>query len=362
VSPFRRKSRDQPPPPDDGSASDRPPRADEGSAPDFDEIVSPFFAADDWAGLIGALDRIDPQELDEPHAIRWHTGMGIAAERLGRRDDAVSAYTEGVRRHPDSSVLRTVAGRVLEEEGRFDEALPHFRRVRLDDGGGEAVMVAARYCYLWNAFEDAIALHAQIFDAYFSLGIVDDTFLHIRGLPFFSRAYGAQAAVLVLNGSADGARELFERSEAQLSDFQGTEDELLTLDATLGQPTGLLGHLSGEAQGGGGRSGYAQMQLATWRARGSDRPAEAEELLASATVRENDFSWLEDIRLLALIAAARKGGELQQEDPRIAELFERQKRLFEPEHAFHFGLLDEQEILKERYRDLRRQSGPPSWS
>ena len=342
---------------------DRSPAAD-GSTPSFDEIVSPFFAKSDWAGLIRALDRIDPQELDEPQAIRWHTSRGVAAERLGRRDEAVSAYSEGVRRHPDSSALHAVVGRVLEEEGRFDEALQHFRRVRLGDGGGNAVMTAARYCYLWNALEDAIALHAQIFDAYFSLGIADDTFLYIRGLPFFSKAYGAQAAVLVLSGSADEAKDLLERGETELSDLSGTEEERLTLEATLGQPTGLLEYLSGDAQPDrdDGFSGYARMRLATWRARGSGRPAEAERWLESVTVRDGDFPWLEDVRLLARIAAARKAGELQQDDPRIAELFERQRRLFEPEHAFHFGLLDEQEILKERYRDDRRRFGPPSWT
>jgi tetratricopeptide (TPR) repeat protein len=351
VSLFRRKPDDRAP-------------AGNGNPRNFDEIVSPFFATSDWAGLIQALDRIDPQELDEPQAIRWHTSRGAAAERLGRRDEAVSAYNEGLRRHPDSSTLHAIVGRVFEEEGRFDEALQHFRRVRLGDGGGSAVMTAARYCYLWNALEDAIALHAQIFDAYFSLGIADDTFLYIRGLPFFSQAYGAQAAVLVLSGSADEAKDLLERAETQLSDLAGIEDERLTLEATLGRPTGLLESLSGEAQPDGDDefSGYSRMQLATWRARGSDQPAEAERWLESVTVREDDFPWLEDIRLLASIAAARKAGKLQQDDPRVAQLFERQRRLFEPEHAFHFGLLDEQEILKERYRDDRRRLGPPSWT
>ena len=46
--------------------------------------------------------------------------------------------------------------------------------------------------------------------------------------------------------------------------------------------------------------------------------------------------------------------------PRIAELFERQPRLFEPEHAFHFGLLEEQEALKEVYRARRHELGTPS--
>jgi tetratricopeptide (TPR) repeat protein len=350
VSLFRRKR-------DDRS------RAGGGSARKFDEIVSPFFETGDWAGLVAALDRIDPQKLDKPQAIQWYTSRGLAAERLGRRDEAVSTYSEGLRRYPDSSALHSIRGRILEEEGRFDEALVHFRSVRLDDGGGHAVMTAARYCYLWDALEDAVALHAQIFTAYFSLRIADDHFLYMRGLPFFSRAYGAQAALLVLSGRTEEARNLLESSESYLSDLYGTEEERLTLEATLGQPTGLIEHLSGEAKPEGGEAlwGHAGMRLAAWRARESDQPAQAEQWLESVALREDDWPWLEDIRLLARIAAARKTGELQQEDWRIAEFFERQPLLFEPEHAFHFGLLDEQEALKEGYRARRRDLGPPSW-
>jgi tetratricopeptide (TPR) repeat protein len=351
VSLFRRKRDDRSPP-------------EGGGARNFDEVVSPFFAAGDWGGLVGALDRVDPQELEKPQAIQWYTSRGVAAERLGRRDEAVSAYTEGLRRHPDSSALHCIRGRLLEEEGRFDEALQHFRSVRLDDGGGNAVMTAARYCYLWDALDDAVALHSQIFTAYFALRIADDHFLYMRGLPFFSRAYRAQAAVLVLGERADEAKRLLKDSETHLSDLYGIEEERLTLEATLGRPSGLIEHLSGEAQPEEGEAprGYAGMQLAAWLARESDQRAQAEQWLESVNLREDDWPWLEDIRLLATIAAARRAGDLQEEDPRIAEFCERQPRLFEPEHAFHFGLLDEQEVQKEGYRARRRELGPVPWA
>ena len=44
--------------------------------------------------------------------------------------------------------------------------------------------------------------------------------------------------------------------------------------------------------------------------------------------------------------------------PARDQAFERQPRLFEAEHAFHFGLLDEQQALKETYRASRRETGP----
>jgi hypothetical protein len=99
------------------------------------------------------------------------------------------------------------------------------------------------------------------------------------------------------------------------------------------------------------------MQLAAWLARESDQ-RQAEQHLASVELREDDFPWLEDVRLLATIAVARRAGDVPADDPRIAQFFERQPRLFEAEHAFHFGLLDEQQVLKEAYRAGRLGTGP----
>jgi tetratricopeptide (TPR) repeat protein len=346
MSPFWRK-REPPPPADDES-----PAVEDGPRT-LDETVSPFFDARDWEGLIGALERIDPEVLEAPEAVEWYTFRGIGAEQLGRREEAVDAYREGARRHPESSTLQVVAGRLLEEEGRFDEALPHFRAVRLDDGSGSAVMTAARYCYLWDAFDDAAALYAYIFTAYFALRIADDHFLYTRRLPFFTEAFGARAAVLVLGGRAGEAEALLSECEASLTDLNGVEEERLTLEATLGRPSGLLEHLSGES------GGYGRMQLAAWQARATDQPAAAKEGLASVTLRESDFRWLEDIRLLGMIAADRRARDLRTDDPRISDFLARQALLFEPDHAFHFGLLEEQEALKENYRALRREVGPP---
>ncbi len=347
MSPFWRKREPSPP------ADAEPPAAEDGPRA-LDEKVTPFFDARDWEGLIEYLERIDPDALEGKDAVNWYTFRGIGAEQSGRREEAAGAYMEGARRHPESSTLQVVAGRFLEAEGRFDEALPHFRSVRLGDvSSGSAVMTAARYCYLWDALEDAIALLTQIFTAYFELRIADDHFLYTRSLPFFSDAFGAQAAVLVLSGREDEARALLDEAEASLSDLPGLEVERLTLEATLGRPSGLIGHPSNR------EDGYGRMRRAAWQARATDQPAAAKKGLASVTLRSSDFGWLEDIRLLAMIAADRRAHDLRTDDPRIDEFFAHQALLFEPEHAFHFGLLEEQEALKERYRANRREFGPP---
>ena len=346
MSPFWRKREPSPP------AADEPHAAEDGPRP-LDEKVSPFFDAHDWDGLIRFLERIDPDALEGQDAVNWYTFRGIGAEQSGRREEAAGAYTEGARRHPESSTLQVVAGRFLEAEGRFDEALPHFRSVRLGDGGGSALMTAARYCYLWDALDDAVALLAQIFEAYFELRIADDHFLYTRRLPFFADAFGAQAAVLVLSGREGEAEALLDKARASLSDLPGLDVERLTLEATLGRPSGLIEHRSN------GEDGYGRMRRAAWEARATDQPAAAGKGLESVRLRESDFGWLEDIRLLAMIAADRRAGDFRTDDPRINDFFARQALLFEPEHAFHFGLLEEQEALKERYRTNRRDFGPP---
>ena len=47
-------------------------------------------------------------------------------------------------------------------------------------------LVTARYAYLWGRPDKGAEYLQPIVDAYFDLGIVDDNFLYMRGMPFFS--------------------------------------------------------------------------------------------------------------------------------------------------------------------------------
>jgi tetratricopeptide (TPR) repeat protein len=323
-----------------------------------DAIVDPYASRGDWSGLAGALDAIVPDALDKQGAVAWYQGRGMAAAHLGDREQARSIYEAGLSKHPRSSLLQLVVGR-LYEEGRFEEARPHLAAVRLEEGG-QFVMAAAWYCYLWDAWQEAAALLDQLFGAYFELGVGDDEFLYTRDLPFFSDAFGARAAIAVLAGKAGEAKDLLDRAERDLSDLDA-EPPRLTLQAWLGDPAPLIGGLERElnVDGENALSGFNGMRLAVWRSRDDEDPEHALRRLDAVSIGRDDFPWLEHVRILAKARVLRGGGDTNGAEKFVRDFMDRQPLLFEPWHAFYFGLLDEQELVKRRYRELRRSGQPP---
>ena len=316
----------------------------------------------DWSAFAAKLDEVDPQHLDDAEAVDWYEARGLAAERLGDRAGARAVYEQGLKKHPDSSLMHVNVGRLHEEEGRFEEALPHFAAARVHEGGGRPVMTAARYCYLWDAYEESAALLDQIFTAYFHLGIADDHFLYVRGLPFFSRAFGARAAVAFLTDDAPAAEDLLERCEHHLSDLQ-IEQSRLVLAAWRGDAGGLVSSLAGDLGGEGQEAfwGATGIQLAVWQSRADEDPERALARLEAVALRDDDFPWLEDVRVLARGRAQRRAGAEHEAGMSVERFLEHQPVLLEPELAFDFGLLDEQEHVKVRYREIRRSGKPPAW-
>jgi tetratricopeptide (TPR) repeat protein len=290
----------------------------------------------------------------ERRAVDWYQERGIAAAHRGDREQARGIYEDGLSKYPQSSLLQMLIGRLYEEEGRFDEARPHLAAVRLDEGG-QFVMAAAWYCYLWDAWEEAAALLDQLFTAYFELGVADDEFLSARDLPFFSDAFGARAAIAVLAAKPAEAKDLLDRAERDLSDLDA-EPPRLTLDAWLGDPTPLIGSLERElnVDGDDALSGFNGMRLAVWRSRGDEDGEHAMRRLDAVSIGPDDFPWLEHVRLLAKARVLRQGGDAGRAEKLVRDFMERQPLLLEPWHAFYFGLLDEQEHVKRRYRETRR--------
>ena len=60
------------------------------------------------------------------------------------------------------------------------------------------VLAAARYAYLWGDAERGSKYVAPIADAYFQLGIVDDHFLYVRGLPYLVVSGGLRLDVALI--------------------------------------------------------------------------------------------------------------------------------------------------------------------
>jgi hypothetical protein len=146
-----------------------------------------------------------------------------------------------------------------------------------------------------------------------------------------------------------------------LSDLDA-EQSRLTLGAWLGDPAALISSLERERGTGGDQaaSGYNRMRLATWNSRSDGDTDSALGRLDGVSIGPDDFPWLSDIRLIAKARVLGRAGDAEGAKQLVDEFMGRQPLLFEPWHAFHFGLLDEQEHIKPLYREIRRSGQPPS--
>ncbi len=77
--------------------------------------------------------------------------------------------------------------------------------------------------------------------------------------------------------------------------------------------------------------------------------SKTEEAILHVHFQPNDFSWLEDVRTVLLAKLRHKYGR-SDESVFKEKFLQRQKLLFEPDHAVSFFLLKYQELLKQEYQ------------
>ncbi len=97
-------------------------------------------------------------------------------------------------------------------------------------------------------------------------------------------------------------------------------------------------------------NGYSFMKRALIKARTVANPEEAEALLDSVTLKDNDPPWLADIRTLAKAEIAHRFSRPDIEKKHVDAFMAKQAMLFEPDIALNFHLLRYQEHLKPRFQ------------
>jgi hypothetical protein len=210
----------------------------------------------------------------------------------------------------------------------------------------------ARVAYLQGRPADGIAAIRPFFAAYKKLRILDDQFLHMRGLPSFSRWWGHLAALSILAGDT---RELEEVTRYVAAKCYDLDFELLQLELLAhrdDRPQLLIEPLEKRLRTLHPMmpTGYARMRLAVARARGATKLGEARQLLDEVALTDKDFAWLADMRILALAEAAHRFTDAALEHERIDTFMSRRPLLFEPDLALDFHLLRYQERLKPRLK------------
>lgn len=322
----------------------------------IDQLFNEYGPKGQWTELAAALDRLNRGNLKGPDLENWYHARGIVEYRTNQHARARAVFEEGLAHFPDSGWLNYGLGQEYEWLGRAEDMAACFKRVRLGDVGSATVLAIARYHYLW----DQVALGQQaiqpIFDIYYQLKIVDETFVYIRGLPMFSVAFGHRATFAYLSGQMDAARSELARARSELLDYD-FEAHQLDLEATAtGDWQPVIDKLDATINSLDARlpTGSLRMKRAVLMSRRALTVEAAVAELDRCRLSTDDHAWLADIRTLARAEACHRLGDTDGEQAALSQFWPKQGMLFEPNHCFNFGFIAYQERLKPEYRARRR--------
>lgn len=318
----------------------------------LDELANRLQREGRWGELDAELLKVDRAGLTEAEQESWWHLFGISAFHARLEEEATARFEEAHRRFPSSARIRFSLGQQYVRSRRLDRGFELFRSCLFPAVPAKFAMVQARYAYLWDRYEDGRLMLRPISDAYKQLKILDDTFLHIRGLPFFGTWWASLAALSILERNTTELEEVTEHvvQHCRDFDFEYLKAELIAYRDD--RPECVLGHVESivSKMPKGFPTGYGRMNAAVIKSRVAPSQAEAEAILDSVVLTDRDFRWLQDVRTLARAEIAHRNGQPELERQRIDEFLSRQAMLFEPEIAVRFHLLRYQERLKPKYQ------------
>jgi len=281
----------------------------------------------------------------------WHT-YGIIAYQSGRNDVATSRFEQAYQLFPKSSHIKFSLGQQYVISGQLDRGFELFRSTVFPAVPREYILMQVRYAYLWNRYDDGLAMLRPFYEAYKEVKILDDHFLYVRGLPFFGTWWSYLASLSILSGDT---RELESVTEYVCKNCHDYDFDYLNVELISyrdDKPEILLPFIEKRIKEAhiSFPKGYVQMKLAVIQSRLLPERNAAEDLLEQVEIKENDFPWLEDLRTLAKAEIAHRHSHSEIEKNRINEFLTKQSMLFEPNIAVDFHLLRYQETLKPRYQ------------
>lgn len=342
---WKRKQKHEPPPP----AENR-----------IDAIANCLQQEGKIDQLQAELEKFDPNSLGGVERESWYQLYGIVPFQQGNRSLAFERFQEGVRQCPDSALMLFSLGQEHEFRGAIDQMFECFDNALFPTVPAQYALAEARYAYLWGRTDKGWSYVESLMPVYFDLKILDTTFLHIRGLPFFQQSWAYLAAFSQLDGDFTMLNELtciaekecsyfdFEYLKAELDGFRSGDFSVLKE---------MLRSSIQESETSSFPCGYQAMRLNILLAQETEDTNEATRLLETLTLAPNDFPWLDDIRLLAKCEQASKVGNFEIEAQLRGEFMSRQPLLFEPDNAINFNLLKYQENLKHEFRQTRQRDG-----
>jgi tetratricopeptide (TPR) repeat protein len=305
------------------------------------------------------LDELDYSKLTRADQEEWHVLRIAAAFRRAERPLAFERAQAARDAFPKSAKVAFALGQEYEHRGQPDQMSECFSRACFPSVSGNTAMAMARYAYLWEKPEDGLKHLRPLLAAYKRLRIADDMFLYLRGLPFLADAMNA---VLCLCQQADNLAEAdraLRRICPATSEWGAEEFEQLAGLQLHASPEAVATHLVHglrRSRPDGPFHGLPGLRWAAWAARSAPSVAAADSLLDSVSLEATQPSWLDHIVMVCKAEARHRLGD-PTEIEHAAPFRAAQPLLFEPHHAFAFGISGYQRLLAIGYREQRTANG-----
>jgi hypothetical protein len=312
----------------------------------IDEMANRLAAAGRTQEIATELERFDPNGLDGPEREAWYHLRGIEAFRKGDRALAFLRFQEARAACPDSGRIAFSLGQEYEQRAEPESMFALFDAHRFPTIPSGYALAQARYAYLWSDVTRARSYVEPILEAHWKLRIADDTFLYLRGMPFFGQTWAYWAAFRELSGDLAAFEKETEEVASKVTDYDVTP--MLELIRSI-RSNDFSQYVREPRRG----TGYERTRAAVLLSKILKTKADAMAALDDVQLGEDDCPWLGDIVLLARAEAAARWND-PVADELCAEFLRRQPLLFEPDHAFNFRLLEWQERLKARYQENKR--------
>lgn len=303
------------------------------------------------------LQQFNPQQLKGAEREAWYHLWGIVALQRGDHAEALGRFSEGFSACPESGMIAFSLAQEFEHLGQVPRMLELFDAFHFPQVPANYALAQARYAYLWDQPQKALQYTMPILDAYYKLGIADDHFLYVRGLPFFSKTWGYLGAFLELTHDLATLRAVTAEAQKRLSDYDFDHHLLFLSCVEKSDFTDLvvqLERMASDYAQRGWPSGYSALKAAILRVQEADDTQKAERVLREVELSDKDFRWLEDIRLLARCAVANRADDHQREAELVQQFLLKQPLLFEPDHVFSFRLLWYQEKVRPKYQERKK--------
>jgi hypothetical protein len=278
--------------------------------------------------------------------------------RRGDTNLALKRFQEAMELFPESQMIRFSLAQEQLNRGEVGQAFRNFDLCSFPKLPAAWALAQARYSYLWNFPDRGMNCIRPILKAYFDLKIADDNFLYIRGLPFFGQTWNYLVCFSWMKRDFSEAQQITNDAITKLADYDFEKLKRFLNCFLKSDFTSFAEELRGSIQEGPKQSwpmGFQNMQLAGLVADAEHDFSTAEKLISTVQLKQNDFPWLEDVRTVLLAKLNHKRGRPDEEKYK-QQFLQKQKLLFEPDHAISFFLLEYQELLKRDYQKTKNPS------